>query len=255
MIDPLRMIWIGLNMGAIFILCAPFDLLLNILFRRRRPWFLIWFWSRWVFLMGGIRFKVKGKENLVPGEKYVFMSNHTHEVDIALLYLALKRDIVFVSKGEFKKVPFVGWYATLRGHIFIDRSNPAGAQYTIMRAAEKLRRQLRSVVIFPEGTYFKDGRIRPFMPGGAVLAMQTGMKVAPVAIHSKANIDSLLIKGTWKNPLRVIIGEPFSVAGKSFEDRYDVTKKVRNTVLALIDNVSSSDHSGGISSNGDKVKA
>lgn len=124
-----------------------------------------------------------------------------------------------------------------------------------MRAAEKLRRQLRSVVIFPEGTYFKDGRIRPFMPGGAVLAMQTGMKVAPVAIHSKANIDSLLIKGTWKNPLRVIIGEPFSVAGKSFEDRYDVTEKVRNTVLALIDNVSSSDHSGGISSNGDKVKA
>ncbi len=234
MIDRLRMVWTGLNMGLAFILLAPIDVLMSFLLRRRPPWFFTWLWSRWVFLMGGIRFRVEGKENLVAGEKYVFMSNHTHEADIALLYMALKRDIVFVSKRELSKVPFAGWYAALKGHIFIERSNPTGAQYSMMRAAEKLKRRLRSVVIFPEGTYFKDGYIRPFRPGGAVLAMQTGMRIVPVAIHTRANIEEMLIKGTWKNPLRIIIGKPFSVMEKGYEDRYDVAKKARETVLALI---------------------
>ena len=244
-----------MNMAVAFIILAPFDILLNVLFRNLRPWFFPWLWSRWVFLMGGIRFKVKGKKNLVPGEKYVFMSNHTHEADIALLYLALKRDIVFVSKGRFKKFPFAGWYAVLKGHIFVDRSNPTGAQYTMMKAAEKLKRCLRSVVIFPEGTYFKDRVIRPFMPGGAVLAVGTGMKVVPVAIHSKANIDSLLIKGTWKNPLRVIIGEPFSVEGKTYDDRYDVAKQTREAILDLISSGSSSSGTNGDSPDQERAEA
>ena len=223
-----------MNMAVAFILLAPLDILLSVLFRNRRPWFLTWLWSKWVFLMGGIRYRLEGKENLIPGEKYVFMSNHTHEADIALLYMALKRDIVFVAKGEFSKVPFAGWYGALKGHIFVDRSNPTGAQYTMMRAAEKLKHRPRSVVIFPEGTYFKDGGIRPFRPGGAVLAIGTGMEVVPIAINSEANIDNLLITGTWKNPLRVIIGKPFSVEGKTYDDRYDVAKQTRDAVLDLI---------------------
>ena len=85
-----------------------------------------------------------------------------------------------------------------------------------------------------EGTYFKDGTVRPFRPGGAVLAIGVGMKVVPVAIHSKANIEGLLIKGTWKNPLRVIIGEPFSVEGKTYDDRYDVARQTQNAVLDLL---------------------
>ncbi len=244
-----------MNMAVAFILLAPFDILLTVLFRNRRSWFFTWLWSRWVFLMGGIRYRLEGEGNLVLGEKYVFMSNHTHEADIALLYLALKRDIVFVSKGEFKKFPFVGWYAVLKGHIFVDRSNPTGAQYTMMKEAEKLKRCRRSVVIFPEGTYFKDRVIRSFMPGGAVLAVGTGMKVVPVAIHSKANIDSLLIKGTWKNPLRVIIGEPFSVEGKTYDDRYDVAKQTREAILDLISSGSSSSGTNGDSPDQERAEA
>jgi len=243
-----------MNMAVALILLAPFDLFLSIVFRNRPPWFFAWIWSRWVFLMGGIRYRLEGEENLVLGEKYVFMSNHTHETDIALLFLALKRDIVFVSKGEFRKVPFAGWYAALKGHIFIDRSHPTSAQHTMITAAEKLKRRLRSVVIFPEGTYFKDRVIRPFMPGGAVLAVGTGMKVVPVAIHSMANIDSLLIKGTWKNPLKVIIGKPFSVEGKTYDDRYDVATKTRNAVLDLLSSDYSSTGTNGKNSHQERVE-
>ena len=230
----IRIFWLILNMTIAFFLLAPIDIFFSVVFQSRRPWFLTWLWSKWVFTLGGIRYQLEGQENLIPGESYLFMSNHTHEADIALLYMALKRDIIFVIKEEFRKVPFAGWYGALKGHIFIDRSNPTKAQLTLKNVVEKFKQRPRSLVIFPEGTYFKDGTVRPFRPGGAVLAIGTGMKVVPVAIHSKANIEGLLIKGTWKNPLRVIIGEPFSVEGKTYDDRYDVARQTQNAVLDLL---------------------
>ncbi|MCS5598921.1 MAG: hypothetical protein NZ707_04130, partial [Rhodospirillales bacterium] len=79
--------------------------------------------------------------------------------------------------------------------------------------------------------------------------------VVPVAIHSMANIDSLLIKGTWKNPLKVIIGEPFSVEGKTYDDRYDVAKQTREAVMDLISSGSTSSATNGDSPNQEKAEA
>ena len=221
-------------MTVAFLLLAPADILLSIVFRKRRPWFLTWLWSKWVFTLGGLRYQLEGEENLVRGESYVFMSNHTHEADIALLYVALKRDIIFVIKDEFRKVPFAGWYAALKGHIFIDRSNSMKAQLTLRRIGKTFNQGSRSLVIFPEGTYFKDGKVRPFRPGGAVLAMQTKMKIVPIAICSQANIDKIFITGTWKNPLQIIIGKPFSIAEHDYDDRYEVANRTREAVLKLM---------------------
>ena len=227
-------IWIVLNMVVAFVILAPIDILLSVVFRKRRPWFLTWLWSKWVFTLSGIRYELDGQENLIPGEPYVFMSNHTHEADIALLYMALKRDIIFVIKEEFRKVPFAGWYAAIKGHIFIDRSNSTKAQLTLRRISKRFKQTSRSLVIFPEGTYFKDGKVRPFRPGGVVLAMETELKIVPVAISTKANINNIFITGTRKNPLQVIIGKPFSIAELGYVDRYEVANRTREAVLDLM---------------------
>ena len=203
-------IWIVLNMVVAFLILAPIDILLSVVFRKRRPWFLTWLWSKWVFTLSGIRYELDGQENLIPGESYVFMSNHTHEADIALLYMALKRDI------------------------FIDRSNSTKAQLTLRRISKRFKQTSRSMVIFPEGTYFKDGKVRPFRPGGVVLAMETELKIVPVAISTKANINNIFITGTRKNPLQVIIGEPFSIEELGYVDRYEVANRIREAVLYLM---------------------
>mgnify|MGYP001282745848 CR=1 FL=1 len=234
-LNIIRSIWIAINMIVAFIILAPIDVLFSIVLQNRRPWFLTWLWSKWVFTISGIHYELDGYENLTPGESYVFMSNHTHEADIALLYMALKRDIVFVIKEEFRKVPFAGWYAALKGHIFIDRSNSTKAQLTLRRISKKIKTQARSLVIFPEGTYFKDGQVRPFRPGGAILAMYTEMKIVPIAICSQANIEKIFITGTRKNPLKVIIGKPYSITKKTYKDRYEISDKIRTEVLDLLD--------------------
>ena len=56
----------------------------------------------------------------------------------------------------------------------------------------------------------------------------------PIAILSKANIDKIIITGTQKNPLKIIIGKPFSINQKSYEDRYEIADRTRTEVLALM---------------------
>ncbi len=229
-----RILWICLNMAFAFLLLAPFDIIFSIIFIKKRPWFLAWIWSKWVFFISGINYKIEGREHLKSNEHYVFMSNHTHEVDIGLLFMALKRDLNFIIKKEFKNVPFAGWYANLKGHLFVDRSNPRKAQMSLNDGVERLKKRPRSIIIFPEGTYHKDRKIRKFRPGGAVLALKTGFKIVPIAIHSKADLTGLFVKNTWKNPLNVIIGEPFSVKKLDFDDRYKIADNTRQKVLQLI---------------------
>ena len=60
------------------------------------------------------------------------------------------------------------------------------------------------------------------------------MKIVPIAIHSKADLSGLFVKNTWKNPLNVIIGEPFSVENLNFDDRYQIADNTRQKVLQLI---------------------
>ena len=230
----IRIIWISFNMLIAFLLLAPFDIIFSIIFINKRPWFFQWLWSKWIFLISGIRYEIIGKENLNPNEHYIFMSNHTHEVDIGLLFMALKRDLNFIIKKEFKTVPFAGWYAGLKGHLFVDRSNPLKAQRTLNEGVDRLKKRPRSLIIFPEGTYYKDKKIRKFRPGGAILALKTGMKIVPIAIHSKADISGLFVKKTWQNPLNIIIGKPFSVKNLKFEKRYEIADKTRQKILDLI---------------------
>ena len=64
--------------------------------------------------------------------------------------------------------------------------------------------------------------------------MQTKMKIVPIAIRSQANIDKIFITGTWKNPLQIIIGKPFSIAEHDYDDRYEVANRTREAVLKLM---------------------
>ena len=64
--------------------------------------------------------------------------------------------------------------------------------------------------------------------------METEMKIVPVAISTKANINNIFITGTQKNPLQVIIGEPFSIEELGYVDRYEVANRTMEAVIDLM---------------------
>ena len=78
-------------------------------------------------------------------------------------------------------MPFIGWYMYATGMIFVDRSNRAKAIASLDRAGKLIKRG-RDVLMFPEGTRSKTGKIGEFKKGPFMLATKGDIAVVPVAI-------------------------------------------------------------------------
>src|SRR6478736_5063470 len=91
--------------------------------------------------------------------------------------------------------------------IFIDRQNPVAARRSIDEAARRIKAG-QSVVIFPEGTRTRDGRLGSFKKGGFHLAIDSGADIVPMAIQGSRELmppGSPLIRS---GQVRLQIGEP-----------------------------------------------
>jgi 1-acyl-sn-glycerol-3-phosphate acyltransferase len=138
-------------------------------------------WSRALVEQAGIRLDVKGRENVVPGEPFVIMSNHQSHYDIPVLYQALRISLRMVAKKEIFRIPFMAGAMRAAGFVEIDRKDPASA----IRALKLAYTQLGDAVslwIAPEGTRSKTGRLGKFKKGGFHLAKEAGMRILPVTI-------------------------------------------------------------------------
>ncbi len=150
------------------------------------------------------------------------MVNHQSIFDIFTLLACLPVDFKFLLKQELMKVPFFGAAMKRAGYISIDRRNPRKAVKSMNEAAEKIKNGA-SVLVFPEGTRGKDGRLQTFKSGGFHLALKSGTDIVPVAI-----VDSHLI--VPKGSLRIKKGTISMNIGRSIRTR-DYSKKDMNQLM------------------------
>jgi 1-acyl-sn-glycerol-3-phosphate acyltransferase len=111
---------------------------------------------------------------------YVVVSNHESNVDPFLLSW-LPWDMRWIAKEVLFKVPFFGLLLRFGGDIPLRRAD----KESILEMLEECRKTLRgglSIMMFPEGTRSRDGRLRPFKDGAFQLAIETGAPILPVAI-------------------------------------------------------------------------
>ncbi len=175
-------------------------------------------WARVVFFALRVKIRVHGAEKLDPERTYIFVSNHQSQLDIPAIELAVPNLVVFVYKEELTKVPVWGWLLPTTPHIMIRRAEARDAMKSIERAAEQVRTQDLSVVIFPEGTRSSDGRLQDFKRGGFLLAARTGAPIVPVAISGSIN---LLPRGD----LRVRSGTFDITIGEVIENHPNLTRE------------------------------
>ena len=111
----------------------------------------------------------------------VIVSNHLSVVDILVLY-GLYRPFKWVSKAVVFKVPFVGWNMVLNDYVRLIR----GDRESIRSMMEHCRAHLARgspILMFPEGTRSRDGRLQPFKDGAFKLAFETGVPLIPIAMQ------------------------------------------------------------------------
>jgi 1-acyl-sn-glycerol-3-phosphate acyltransferase len=192
-------------------------------------------WNRQVLAIGGVRVKVVGAEKLDRGERYVFVSNHQSALDIPVIYAGISERISFIAKKELFMIPFFGWGMWAVGHISIDRQNARKAHASIAKAVRRLNRENVSLILFPEGTRSKDGKVLEFKTASFTLALQAGVKLVPVAIRGA--IDRLPPKSSRIVPgeVELAVGDPLTVEELRGMNKGEVCGRVREAIVAMVE--------------------
>lgn len=190
-------------------------------------------WSPVIVWLAGIKFTVKGLEN-IPTDKrsYIVISNHESVIDIPILCYTLPFNVYFVAKKEINKVPFIGWYMHAMGMIFLDRGSREKSLQSMISASSLIRAG-KSVITFPEGTRSLNGKIGAFKKGTFVMAEQAGVDILPVKITGAGKIWPSLGFTIKRGPVTVSFGKPISTAGLNNETRAAFIEQVKEVVEGL----------------------
>jgi 1-acyl-sn-glycerol-3-phosphate acyltransferase len=175
----IRVLWVialGLSIAGAFALMER--LRLGHSMARRQRW-TAWFMAR---LSAALPFRVTVTGTL-PSEPMLWVSNHVSWTDIPLL--GMLAPLSFLSKAEVRTWPVAGWLALKAGTLFIRRGS--GDSKLIQKQMGQHLLGKHSLVIFPEGTTTDGRSLRTFHGRLLSSAIESGVRVQPVAIRYMRN--------------------------------------------------------------------
>ena len=160
----------------------------------------------------GLRFDVRGTENIPASGGAVLASNHIGYMDFIFAGLGANpagRYVRFMAKDSIWKNPVAGPLMRGMKHIPVDRT--AGAES--FRVALDALKQGEIVGIFPEATISRSFEIKDFKSGAARLAMDGGVPLIPTVLWGT---QRLMTKGRPRDFSRgkavsVSVGAPIEV--------------------------------------------
>ncbi len=115
-------------------------------------------WSILILRLFGLKLKVIGKQSY---SSTIFVSNHISWTDILVIQSVL--DIIFVAKSDVKKMPGLGFLASIANTVFIDR-NPQKISKDSLILKKKIEKG-ELICFFPEGTSTDGLRVLKFKSG------------------------------------------------------------------------------------------
>ena len=188
------------------------------------PKFANWF----LHLTCDIKVEVIGKENL-PDEPCVIVSNHQGQWEtFSRQWLVGPRCTLL--EEELLYIPVWGWGMKMLSPIAIDRGKPKQAMVqTLEEGSDRLKKGMY-VLLFPEGTRVKAGRVGKYARSSFELAKRNKVKVLPLCHNSG---DCWPAHKFIKKPgtIRLNIGKPFFVED-SKESARDVMLWVENKLTS-----------------------
>ncbi len=164
----------------------------------------------------------------LPSGPAIFVSNHESALDIWAVVAAIPRSVRFVAKRELFRIPIFGWYLAMGGHVKVDRQNHGRAVASLAAAARKVRAGT-SLIVFPEGTRSRDGRVHPFKKGPFVIASQAAVPLVPIAVVGSGDITPKRRIEVRPGTLHLSIGPAVDPHG--FPDRNGLLREVRRRII------------------------
>lgn len=166
-------------------------------------------WARSNLWAAGIKLQVEGLENL-PKDPCIIMFNHQSALDIVAYMSILPIDWRAIMKKEVGQIPFIGWVARLSGHYLVARDGSSSDTKEVKKIVSKIRSG-PTVVVAPEGTRSKDGKLLPFQKGGFLIAVLARVSVVPMVITGGLKLLSKGSRHPNSGMMKIKILPPISV--------------------------------------------
>jgi 1-acyl-sn-glycerol-3-phosphate acyltransferase len=129
--------------------------------------------------------KIVGIDNIPPKEPAIFVCNHRSYFDFIILGSIILKDIIFLAQRKISRTFFISWLTRFHKVIYIDTDYPGSSFF------KRMLRYLdtgKSVVIYPEGTRSRTGKMLLPKLGFVKLAMKANVPIIPVAMKGTYQI-------------------------------------------------------------------
>ena len=149
------------------------------------------------------KLRYEGKDNIPRDTTVIYACNHRSYADPPLLGTGGRGKFAFMAKEELFRNKFFAWLIRSLGAFPVARGK--GDTGVIDTAVDRLNNG-RSLMIFPEGTRSKDGKVaKKGHTGAALIAARSGKPIIPVGICYGEKLK-------FRTPLTVKFGAPIDPA-------------------------------------------
>ena len=178
--------------------------------------------------LSGVKVKLVHPEYAFEHASCVYVSNHVSNLDPPALFMVLPQ-VAFVLKQELGRIPLLGYVMGLGGFIYVNRKDRNSRRLAQQEAVARLRQGI-SLIIFPEGTRSRDGKLLPFRPGPFTIAIEAQAPIVPITVHGSRRLMPKGKPTVATGEISLVFHPPVLTEGLRPEARGDLMKRIRQTM-------------------------
>ena len=183
--------------------------------------------------VAGIRVEVSGLEHVPVGRQCIFMiPSHVSNLDPPVVLPELPGRSAVLLKKELMNIPILGRAMRMGKFIPVERGSRRDAARASVEAAAEAFHSGLHILVFPEGTRSRDGRLLPFKKGPFFLAQQTQALIVPIAL---SGTQKMMHKGSVAiepGVARMQLLEAIDASG--YGSREELMRVVRSAIAAAL---------------------
>jgi len=124
--------------------------------------------------------EIRGKENIARKGPCIIVANHISFLDAIAIGHSLPMPVNYFAKDNLLHIFIISRLLAYLGAIPLERDEPSSMS---LRAGLKALKKKRALVVFPEGTRSKTGKMLPPKPGIGFLHIRSGAPLIPILIR------------------------------------------------------------------------
>src|SRR6266481_2348249 len=135
----------------------------------------------------------------------ILASNHASYVDPPLVGAGLRRGINYLAREDLFRFPVVGWVLRNWNAVPVDRDG--GGARGLKAILDRLLAG-GAIILFPEGTRSRDGRLQPARSGIGLTVIKSTAPVVPVRVFGTFEAFNRFMRFPRPRPVAAKFGQP-----------------------------------------------